>query len=117
VIGGAVIGTALALTGVQNHLVEYLGLLGTFIPPLGGVIIGDFLAHWRRGIPAGTTPPAVRWPNLLAYAAAAVLAWLSGELGVGIPPVIGIVVAIALSMGLSRVGSPTTPVGAGRGAA
>jgi len=94
---------------VQNHLVEYLGLLGTFIPPLGGVIIGDFLARWRRrGIPTGTTPPAVRWPNLLAYAVAAALAWLSGELGIGIPPVIGIVVAIALSTGLSRVGSPDT---------
>ena len=116
VIGGAVIGTVLALTGVQNHLVEYLGLLGTFIPPLGGVIIGDFLARWRRrGIPTGTTPPAVRWPNLLAYAVAASLAWLSGELGIGIPPVIGIVVAIALSTGLARVGSPdTAPAGAGR---
>jgi cytosine permease len=104
---------------VQNHLVEYLGLLGTFIPPLGGVIIGDFLARWRRrGIPAGTAPPLVRWPNLLAYAVAAFLAWLSGELGIGIPPVIGIVVAIALSTALSRVGSPGgTPVGAGRGPA
>ncbi|MGR6967465.1 hypothetical protein ACU610_23700 [Geodermatophilus sp. URMC 61] len=111
VIGGAVIGTVLALTGVQNHLVEYLGLLGTFIPPLGGVIIGDFLTRRRRGIPTGTTPPAVRWPNLLAYAVAASLAWLSGELGIGIPPVIGIVVAIALSTGLSRVGlRDTAPV-------
>jgi cytosine permease len=56
----------------------------------------------------------VREPNLLAYAVAAFLAWLSGELGIGIPPLIGTVVAIALSMGLSRVGSP---VGAGRGPA
>jgi cytosine permease len=110
-----VIATVLALTGVQDHLVDYLVLLGTFIPPLGGVIIGDFLARWRRGIPAGATPPAVRWPNLLAYAVAAFLAWLSGELGLGIPPVIGIVVAVALSMGLSRVGTrPAEPVGAAR---
>ncbi|MGY1639747.1 cytosine permease [Geodermatophilus sp. SYSU D00703] len=115
VIGGSVIATVLALTGVQNHLVDYLVLLGTFIPPLGGVIIGDFLARWRRGIPAGATPPAVRWPNLLSYAVAASLAWLSGELGVGIPPVIGIVVAVALSMGLARAGTgPAEPVGAGR---
>jgi cytosine permease len=49
---------------------------------------------------------------------AAFLAWLSGELGIGIPPLIGIVVAIAMSTGLSRVGSPgATPVGAGRGPA
>ena len=56
----------------------------------------------------------MREPNLLAYAVAAFLAWLSGELGVGIPPLIGIVVAIALSTGLSRVGSPA---GAARGPA
>jgi cytosine permease len=102
VIGGSVIATVLALTGVQNHLVDYLVLLGTFIPPLGGVIIGDFLARWRRGIPDGYAPPALRWPNIAAYAIAAGLAWLSGELGIGIPPVIGILVAVALAAGLSR---------------
>jgi cytosine permease len=105
VIGGSVIATVLALTGVQNHLVEYLVLLGTFIPPLGGVIIGDFLARWRGGIPEGHTPPALCWQNIAAYAVAAGLAWLSGELGIGIPPVIGILVAVALSAGLSRVSS------------
>jgi cytosine permease len=103
VIGGSVIATVFALTGVHNHLVDYLVLLGTFIPPLGGVIIGDFLARWRHGIPAGYTLPAVRWPNIAAYVVAAGLAWLSGEVGIGIPPVIGIIVAIVLSMGLSRL--------------
>ena len=105
VIGGSVIATVLALTGVQNHLVDYLVLLGTFIPPLGGVIIGDFLARWRRGIPEDHVPPAVRWPNVVAYAVAAFLAWLSGELEIGIPPVIGIVVAVGLSVALSRSSS------------
>lgn len=112
VVGGSVIATALALAGVEDHLVDYLVLLGTFIPPLGGVIIGDFLARWRRGIPEGHVPPALRWPNLAAYAVAAFLAWLSGELGVGIPPVIGIVVAVALSMALART-SPGDRTGAG----
>ncbi|WP_336033005.1 cytosine permease [Geodermatophilus sp. FMUSA9-8] len=112
VVGGSVIATALALAGVEDHLVDYLVLLGTFIPPLGGVIIGDFLARWRRGLPEGHVPPALRWPNLAAYAVAAFLAWLSGELGVGIPPVIGIVVAVALSMALART-SPGDRTGAG----
>jgi cytosine permease len=115
VIGGSVIATLLALTGVQNHLVDYLVLLGTFIPPLGGVIIGDFLARWRSGIPEGHTPPALRWQNIAAYAVAAGLAWLSGELDVGIPPVIGILVAVALSMGLYRLSTdrrqPTSVAG------
>ncbi|SHF71839.1 cytosine permease [Geodermatophilus nigrescens] len=112
VVGGSVIATALALAGVEDHLVDYLVLLGTFIPPLGGVIIGDFLARWRRGILEDHVPPALRWPNLAAYAVAAFLAWLSGELGVGIPPVIGIVVAVALSMALSRTSGDRTGAGA-----
>jgi len=28
-------------------------LLGIFIPPLGGVTIGDHLARWRAGMPEG----------------------------------------------------------------
>ncbi|MGA9871909.1 MAG: cytosine permease, partial [Rhodococcus sp. (in: high G+C Gram-positive bacteria)] len=102
IIGGCVIGTVLALVGVQNHLVDYLSLLGTFIPPLGGVLIGDFLCRWRRGVPEDYVPPLVHWPHLAAYSFAALLAWLSGELELGIPPVIGIVVAIASTMLLHR---------------
>jgi cytosine permease len=109
VIGGSIIGTVLALTGVQNHLIDYLTLLGTFIPPLGGVIIGDFLIRWyRRGIPSqeAYTPPLVRWQNVMAYAVASGLAWGSGELGIGVPPLIGIVVAIALTTLLGRLNEP-----------
>ncbi|MCZ4079976.1 cytosine permease [Rhodococcus sp. H36-A4] len=102
IIGGCVIGTLLALTGVHNHLVDYLSLLGTFIPPLGGVLIGDFLCRWRRGIPENHTPQPVYWRHLAVYAIAAFLAWLSGEFEVGIPPLIGIVVAILLTVGLHR---------------
>lgn len=102
IIGGCVIGTLLALTGVHNHLVDYLSLLGTFIPPLGGVLIGDFLCRWRRGIPEDHTPQPVYWRHLAVYAIAAFLAWLSGEFEVGIPPLIGIVVAILLTVGLHR---------------
>lgn len=104
IIGGCVVGTVLALVGVHNHLVDYLSLLGTFIPPLGGVLIGDFLCRWRQGIPEGHTPPLVHWRHLAVYAFAAFLAWLSGELEIGIPPLIGIVVAIALTMVLHRRG-------------
>ncbi|UYM04000.1 cytosine permease [Solicola gregarius] len=101
IIGGSIIGTLLALTGVQNHLVDYLGVLGTFIPPLGGVIIADFWCRWRGGMTGN--PPAVHWPNIAAYAVAGFLAWLSGELDVGIPPLIGIVVAIVLTVAFRRV--------------
>ena len=94
IIGGSIIGTVLALTGVQNHLIDYLTLLGTFIPPLGGVIIADFWCRWRSRSMTGK-PPIVHWSNIAVYAVASFIAWLSGELEIGIPPVIGIVLAIA----------------------
>ena len=75
VVGGSVIGTVLALVGVQNHLVDYLVLLGVFIPPLGGVIIGDYLARWRAGMPEGAHPvEPFHWVNLGIYALASALA-------------------------------------------
>ncbi|MDN4163317.1 cytosine permease [Nocardioides abyssi] len=98
VVGGSIIGTVLALVGVQDHLVDYLVLLGIFIPPLGGVIIGDYLARWRAGMPEGHPLPAVDGRNLAAYAVASLLAWLSDHYEVGIPPLVGIVVAVALAL-------------------
>lgn len=103
VIIGSVIGTVLALVGVHEHLPQYLGLLGTFIPPLGGVIIGDYLARWRRTqMPVGEILPRFNAVSLGIYALACVLAWGAGQLGIGIPPVIGILTALALSVVLSR---------------
>jgi cytosine permease len=104
VIIGSVIGTVLALVGVQEHLPQYLGLLGTFIPPLGGVIIGDYLARWlRTQMPVGEVLPRFNAVNLAVYALACGFAWGAGQLGIGIPPVIGILTALVLSMALSRL--------------
>lgn len=105
VVGGSVIGTVLALTGVQDHLIDYLGLLGTFIPPLGGVIIADWFLRWRRGVPAGWATPALDWRNLAAYAVAGGLAYWSKEAEVGVPPLIGIVVAVVVAVVLDRTRS------------
>lgn len=99
IIWGSVIGTILALVGVHEHLPQYLSLLGVFIPPLGGVIIGDYIARWRRTqMPEGATLPKFNIGNLAAYAIASVLAWGSGVFEIGIPPVIGIVAAILLAL-------------------
>jgi len=105
VVGGSAIGTVLALAGVHDHLVDYLVLLGIFIPPLGGVIIGDWLARWRAGMPEGATLPVVHVGNLAVYAVASALAWLSDHYAVGIPPVIGIVTAVALALAVGRFGA------------
>ena len=105
VVGGCALGTLLALGGIYARLPDYLILLGTFIPPVGGVIIGDYLANWRRGLPsvAAHAFPAVRWETLLAYALGAFVAWWTGEQGWGIPPVNGVVVALLATMVASKV--------------
>ncbi|MFV0252183.1 MAG: cytosine permease [Beutenbergiaceae bacterium] len=96
IIGGTIIATLLALFGIEGHLVQYLGLLGTFIPPLGGVIIADYIRRWRHGMPELSTLPLVDVPNLVAYVIASVAAFLSGVTGFGIPPIVGVVAAMAI---------------------
>jgi cytosine permease len=95
VIGGVILGTLLAITGIYDNLIEYLVWLGILIPPLGGVVIGDFLARWRGGMPTGTIAlPSVEWRNLAVYVVAALAAWWSSEAEWFIPPVVGVVVAV-----------------------
>jgi cytosine permease len=94
VIGGVVLGTLLAITGIYDNLIEYLVWLGILIPPLGGVVIGDFLARWRGGMPGVSTLPGFEWRNLGVYVVAALAAWWSSEVEWFIPPVVGVVVAV-----------------------
>lgn len=111
VVGGVIIGVLLAVTGIYDNLIAYLNWLGIVIPPIGGVIIGDWWAHWRGGLPASSTHvfPAVRWENVLAYLLGAFGAWISNKLGWGIPPVNGIVVAVVVSAVAARVVRPARP--------
>ncbi len=102
VIGGVVLGTLLAITGIYDNLIEYLVWLGILIPPLGGVVIGDFLARWRGGMPNASVLPAFEWRNLAAYVVAAVAAWWSNEAGWFIPPVVGVVVAVLAVVAVQR---------------
>ncbi|OUZ07967.1 cytosine permease [Aeromicrobium sp. PE09-221] len=112
IIGGSIIGTVLALAGMHQHLVQYLVLLGIFIPPLGGVIIGDYLARWRRSqMPQGAVLPRFDVMNLGVYAVASALAWASDHWEIAIPPLVGIVAAIVLTTALrasERTRSTTT---------
>ena len=117
VIGGVIIGTLLAIP-IYDNLIGYLAWLGILIPAVGGVIIGDYLANWRGGMPEPLEYdfPTVRWENLGVYAVATFVAWLSSRNGWFIPPVNGIVLAVLGSwiVGIrGRASLAGDPVGAG----
>lgn len=98
VVWGVVVATIMALFGLYDSLGTYLTLLGVFIPPLGGAIIGDHVFVWRgRELPEFDVAdlPAVRWTCVAAYAVGTAVAWGTAEFDFGIPPLFGIVTAIA----------------------
>ena len=96
-IGGAAIGTALAVMGMYEWLIPFLVLLGTFIPPIGGVIMASYFIGYKRRYPAldEVTLPAFNLPGLAAYAIGSTAAYTSPW----IAPIVG-VLAAAASYGL-----------------
>lgn len=98
VIGGVVLGALLAVTGIYDNLIVYLVWLGILIPPLGGVLIGDWWARWRDGVPDRASYGFVpfEWRCLAAYVAGCLAAWASDQMSIGIPPLLGILVALVL---------------------
>ncbi|HNS80877.1 MAG TPA: cytosine permease [Kiritimatiellia bacterium] len=97
-VGGAALGTVLAMAGMYNWLVPWLLLLGTFFPPIGGIIMADC---WlvRRGRYPSLDQAAARSYNmagLLAYVTASAGAWFTGRAQIGIPPINGILLALII---------------------
>lgn len=107
VIYGSIIGTLLAIFGVSNHLVGFLTVVGVFIPPLGGVIIGDYFARWhKKGMTTDATLPAFNWTNIFFYILASICAWLSNQYGFFIAPLVGILIAISLPLAYKQISTP-----------
>ncbi len=96
-IGGLVIAIVLALTGFYSQLINFLVLLGIFIPPLGGVMLGDYFFIYRRKLPRLEYIhfKLFRLGPVLAYVVGAVVAFITDRLSFGIPPLFGIVVSAA----------------------
>ncbi|WNW10296.1 cytosine permease [Pseudomonas sp. DTU_2021_1001937_2_SI_NGA_ILE_001] len=75
----AAVGIVLAIGGMYEMLIPFLVLLGSIIPPVGGVIMADFWYRHRGQYPtlASVRLPRYNLLGLLAYAAGALLACLS----------------------------------------
>ncbi|KYO66802.1 cytosine permease [Thermovenabulum gondwanense] len=95
VIGGVLIATVLAATRIYNYFIPWLVLLGIFIPPLGGTIIGDYFFVWKTKLPKLDTVnfKGLRIANLIAYLLGTFSAWVGNTYNIGIPPLQGIIVA------------------------
>lgn len=88
---GAGIGTLLAIGGMYEMLIPFLILLGSVIPPIGGVIMADYFYGHRARYPklADVRLPAFNWVGLGAYLIGALSAYFSPW----VAPLVGIAVA------------------------
>ncbi len=100
-LAGSVIGLVLAISGFYNFLVDYLILLGTFIPPIGAVIVADYFVKWRSQLPAmaSVSLPAFNWIGITSYVAASAIAYFSP----GVPPVNGLVAGFVIYLLLDKI--------------
>ncbi|MEL7357760.1 MAG: cytosine permease [Cyanobacteria bacterium J06555_13] len=97
VLGGATLALVLTLSGIYNALESYLVFLGTVIPPVGGIVMVDFwLRHGGEFPSLRSQLPAFNWAGVIAYVAGAVIAYVTGNAGLGIGPVNGIIAAAVL---------------------
>jgi cytosine permease len=111
VLGGATLALFMAWGGIYAMLVNYLILLGTFIPPIGGIIMADYWIYRRSQFPDLDTPqPAFHWPGIFAYLIASGIAYGSSQMDWGIVPLNGIVSAAVFYVLLSKLWPrPSTP--------
>ena len=85
----AAVGIVLAIGGMYEMLIPFLVLLGSIIPPVGGVIMADFWCRHRGKYPAlaSVQLPRYNFMGLGAYALGAVLAyaspWVAPLVGIG----------------------------------
>ena len=100
VLGGATFALVLALGGIYEALVPYLVLLGTFIPPIGGVIMADFWRYRQNGFANFDMKPNFNWAGIIAYLLASAIAYFTP----GVKPINGIVAAALIYWLLSFVG-------------
>ncbi|RAU48029.1 MULTISPECIES: cytosine permease [unclassified Pseudomonas] len=102
------VGVILAIGGMYEMLIPFLVLLGSIIPPVGGVIMADFWYRHRGSYPllANATLPRYNAKGLIAYAVGAIVAYCSPW----IAPLVGIAVAAVCYIGLLRMGARDTAV-------
>ena len=62
VVASGVVGTAAALVGISDNLIDFLVVMGLLVPPIAGVYLSDFFLFGRRDFSAARLDgrPAIR---------------------------------------------------------
>jgi cytosine permease len=108
-IAGAGVGTLLAIFGMYNYLIPFLVLLGTFIPPIGAIIMTNFWIVYRANPPklSEVNLPNFNFNGLIAY----VIGSLSAYFSPWIPPLVGMAVAsVSYLILASLFATPRNPI-------
>lgn len=106
-LAAAAIGVVLAIGGMYEWLIPFLILLGSIIPPIGGVIMADFWGRHRGQYPrlADARLPRFNLAGLAAYAVGAVAAYSSPW----VAPLVGIAASAASYLVLLYLSGQHTP--------
>ncbi len=97
-VGGAAIGTLIAILGMYDWLLPWLMILGKYIPPIGGVIAADFVA--RKGIypPLNEVKEKFNWAGIAGYIAGV----LTAEFTPGVPPLNGVIISFLVYIAFKK---------------
>jgi cytosine permease len=88
VLAGGAVGITIALAGAGNLLIPWLSTLGQYIPPLGGIIVADFLVCRRMDIPHmdDVEFTSLRGTAVIAYSLGGLVAmFTAGQIIPGVP--------------------------------
>jgi cytosine permease len=80
VIAISIVGTGIALLGILDHFMQWVGFLAVAVPPVAGVYVADFLIFSRheRDLESGQQS-GVSWPAFAAWAIGVAVANLANQ--------------------------------------
>jgi len=80
VIVVALIGTAIAMLGILDHFMQWVGLLAVAVPPIAGVYVADFLLFSRHETDRESGQQSgYSWPAFIAWLVGIMVAYLANE--------------------------------------
>jgi len=100
------IGLAIAIIGIQDYFVPFLNALGTYVPPIAGIMIAD---HWivkpkilKKAYQFGEGTEYAKW-NIAALSSTVVAGFIGSLVTFGIAAINSIVIGFILYIGVAYI--------------